>query len=538
MNSEKRERVAATDDRATTKTAPREASGAPLGSGPRMSLEKKLGIAFIACLFSVFCIVLTMRLTNYGESNERVDIDLSQSTERIPGNMLPTPEPPRPTVLAERSDGRSSVAFNQTMPPKNGGMPGYAAPPPGSPPPSMPMPGGPGAPPQFGGAPSSPANAASPYGGARPAVGGGPSSGDRYAVAAPANPAPRSVSLEPPQTPVTPPVVSLPSTPVPVNTPNPMRSVAASSTTTSAPPASPYATPASPPAPTAAAAMPAPPTSGTSSPSTPPSTNPYAVASSPRTNTASLAPPSFASSTAAVPAAPNSVAVSSSPAPSSAPVVPPSPSPYGESREPRAIDPGAAAAQPLARAAAVATPVAAANALPAASTADRYAVPAAATPPAAPAQSGSSQGYVVQANDSFWSIAEKVYGDGAYYRALFAYNSDRYPHAEDVRVGSVLDVPSAAVLKQKYPELISGSPSPVATVAAVSATQPPRAVTSSGARTYVVQPGDTLFDIARRQLGKASYWSEIYNLNKAALGESLDQLRPGTEIVLPNVGTN
>ena len=137
--------------------------------------------------------------------------------------------------------------------------------------------------------------------------------------------------------------------------------------------------------------------------------------------------------------------------------------------------------------------------------------------------------YTVAPDDSFWSISEKMYGDGAYYRALYAYNSDRYRHAEDVRVGSVLDIPDVATLKRRFPELIGN---------AAGATNVDPALTAgssrgTGAASYVVQEGDTLFEIARKQLGKASRWTEIYQLNRAALGDNLENLRPGMPLALP-----
>lgn len=152
--------------------------------------------------------------------------------------------------------------------------------------------------------------------------------------------------------------------------------------------------------------------------------------------------------------------------------------------------------------------------------------------PQAIAVAPQAKPYVVAPGDSFWSIAQQAYGDGSYYRALFAYNSDRYPHAEDVRTGSVLDVPSVEVLKSKFPELCTGGGATIA-AGGESPAMTGRTNVAVAARTYVVQEGDTLFDIARRQLGKASYWSEIYNLNRAVLGENLEQLKPGTELMLP-----
>jgi len=57
-----------------------------------------------------------------------------------------------------------------------------------------------------------------------------------------------------------------------------------------------------------------------------------------------------------------------------------------------------------------------------------------------------------------------------------------------------------------------------------------------GRRTYVVQNGDTLYDIARQQLGKASRWREIYDLNKDLINARWLDLEPGTQLLLPDAG--
>ncbi|GAB6166317.1 hypothetical protein JCM19992_23170 [Thermostilla marina] len=57
--------------------------------------------------------------------------------------------------------------------------------------------------------------------------------------------------------------------------------------------------------------------------------------------------------------------------------------------------------------------------------------------------------------------------------------------------------------------------------------------TNTNYRPYVVREGDTLFEIARRELGRASRWMEIYNLNRDRLGDRLEHLHPGTTILLP-----
>ena len=56
---------------------------------------------------------------------------------------------------------------------------------------------------------------------------------------------------------------------------------------------------------------------------------------------------------------------------------------------------------------------------------------------------------------------------------------------------------------------------------------------SRGGRTYTVAEGDTLFNIARYELGKASRWAEIYELNRDVLGKDFNYLIPGTQLAMP-----
>ena len=52
---------------------------------------------------------------------------------------------------------------------------------------------------------------------------------------------------------------------------------------------------------------------------------------------------------------------------------------------------------------------------------------------------------------------------------------------------------------------------------------------------YVVQSGDTLSEIAERQLGEADRWSEIFELNRN-LTRDPDKISPGQVLLLPYVG--
>lgn len=52
-------------------------------------------------------------------------------------------------------------------------------------------------------------------------------------------------------------------------------------------------------------------------------------------------------------------------------------------------------------------------------------------------------------------------------------------------------------------------------------------------KTYTVQEGDTLSEIAQRTYGNANEWIKIFEANKAVLANP-DLISPGTVITLPD----
>jgi nucleoid-associated protein YgaU len=56
--------------------------------------------------------------------------------------------------------------------------------------------------------------------------------------------------------------------------------------------------------------------------------------------------------------------------------------------------------------------------------------------------------------------------------------------------------------------------------------------TASEAKTYTVQPGDTLSKIAKEHLGNANAYMKIFDLNKDQLSDP-DKIRPGQVLRLP-----
>ena len=145
--------------------------------------------------------------------------------------------------------------------------------------------------------------------------------------------------------------------------------------------------------------------------------------------------------------------------------------------------------------------------------------------------------YEVQPNDSYWTISERVYGTGAYFRALAEQNRGKAARPDRLQPGLVISTPPIAQLEKDYPDYC---PRPnrreaVRNRAANRYSGAVMAAAGGGGRTYVVQEGDTLSSIARHELGKVSRWAEIYQLNREALGKDYDYLTPGMRLVLPIV---
>ena len=52
-------------------------------------------------------------------------------------------------------------------------------------------------------------------------------------------------------------------------------------------------------------------------------------------------------------------------------------------------------------------------------------------------------------------------------------------------------------------------------------------------KTYTVDSGDNLSNIAKQELGDANRWREIYELNKDVIGDNPDLIQPGKKLKLP-----
>jgi len=121
----------------------------------------------------------------------------------------------------------------------------------------------------------------------------------------------------------------------------------------------------------------------------------------------------------------------------------------------------------------------------------------------------------VMEDESLWAIAQQHYGDGALYGKLAKFNSDRIADDNSIRIGVVLQIPPKHILTGERPAQRN-----------MTASRP----VSSSSRTYTVREGDTLGEIAQRQLGSSRRWTEIVKLNDI---EDPDVVPVGTKLKLP-----
>lgn len=183
-------------------------------------------------------------------------------------------------------------------------------------------------------------------------------------------------------------------------------------------------------------------------------------------------------------------------------------------------------------------------------------------PAAAPAQAAAAEPrnrtYVTVAGDTPASIAERLYGEARYAAALMAYNGVEIAPDTAVNAGGEVLVPQLVDLQRTFGQLIPRAAAPAADVATATAdaSAAPRVATlpvdaaradapnqdagsparAAATREYVVRRGETVYDIARKELGLVSRWRDILVLNQDQLGGDIDAIAPGMRLRLPDEG--
>jgi nucleoid-associated protein YgaU len=140
--------------------------------------------------------------------------------------------------------------------------------------------------------------------------------------------------------------------------------------------------------------------------------------------------------------------------------------------------------------------------------------------------------YVVQQSDNYWSISRRRYGNGRYHRALALHNRAIVPDPQSMRPGVRISTPPAAELESLFPEAFPqlAAAQPVKDGGEAAATG--FFVDEEGNPMYRVGPNDTLSKIAQIHLGRSSRWVQLFELNKDRLKNEKD-LALGVVLKLP-----
>jgi len=125
----------------------------------------------------------------------------------------------------------------------------------------------------------------------------------------------------------------------------------------------------------------------------------------------------------------------------------------------------------------------------------------------------------IKEGETLWSIAQAAYGDGMLAGKLAQFNGSRAANPDLIRIGVRLRLPPKYVLTGgKAPTIHQG---PVK-----------KKVVQTANRMYTIKPGDTLGEIAQRELGTIKRMGEILALNKTTIRQP-DSLPVGATIRLP-----
>lgn len=141
----------------------------------------------------------------------------------------------------------------------------------------------------------------------------------------------------------------------------------------------------------------------------------------------------------------------------------------------------------------------------------------------------------VKEGESIYRIAKEMYGDGTLWPKLREYNKGKIMDNGGMREGvTLLLPPKEALLGRPLPATVEPSTPRDARPARPGSTNrnETTVAAASKARTYVVQKGDILSEVARKMLGSSRRWTEIHELNKDIL-DSEDSLQVGMTLKLP-----
>lgn len=137
--------------------------------------------------------------------------------------------------------------------------------------------------------------------------------------------------------------------------------------------------------------------------------------------------------------------------------------------------------------------------------------------------------YTWQAGDTFPILAQRFYGDASRLATLRRVNEGRF----DVQPGERVLIPiydlDGAIPTYGVPPAVAGA---APAKAAITTPAPAKADASGTPRVHLVKEGESLWKIAKQELGAGSRWKEIYDANRDVL-TSPEALHTGIKLRIP-----
>ncbi len=160
-----------------------------------------------------------------------------------------------------------------------------------------------------------------------------------------------------------------------------------------------------------------------------------------------------------------------------------------------------------------------------------------------PSRSLQARRYTVVAGDTLSKIAAVHLGSASrtVVKAIFDANREILSSPDVLRVGAELVLPAIrGVPGSSSATSVNGAPTPVRPTAPQStkvrstfqSANPPARKPAPPVRWYQIKKNDRYISIARRQLGDAGRWREVYELNKGTFPDP-QRIREGVRIKLP-----